>query len=148
MASETRSLASAGAVVLAGPPADRRVAVLHRRSPDEWRLPKGKLEPGETPRQAAAREVLEELGLAVEIGAELGQTSYGYRTPRGRAVDKTVTFYLAVLPKPQPLTPEPPAFDEARWMTVAEASALLTWDNEREILSRAAELAAGESASP
>ena len=51
-------LVSAGAVVLAGPPEQPLVALIHRRSPAEWRLPKGKLKPGETPRQAAEREVL------------------------------------------------------------------------------------------
>ena len=140
MTTESRELESAGAVVLAGPPEDRRVAVLHRRSPDEWRLPKGKLEPGETPVQAAEREVLEEIGLEVAVGAEVGQTRYTYRSPRGRAVEKTVAFYLAVLPEPRPLQPEAGPFDEARWMTLAEALAALTWENERQVVQKAVEM--------
>ena len=51
---EPLELVSAGAVVLAGPAEQPLVALIHRRSPAEWRLPKGKLEPGETPAQAAA----------------------------------------------------------------------------------------------
>ena len=131
--SEEKLLQSAGAVVLAGEGAGRRVAVLHRRGPDEWRLPKGKLEPGETPAQAAARELLEETGLRAEMGEEIGRTEYTY----GRATRKIVTFYVVRLPEPVPLVPENPPFDEARWMPVPEALAALTWGNERELVEKA-----------
>ncbi|MCC8244640.1 NUDIX hydrolase [Saccharothrix luteola] len=45
-----------------------RVLVVEPTYKDHWEIPGGVVEPGETPREACAREVLEELGLAVEPG--------------------------------------------------------------------------------
>ena len=131
-------LVSAGAVVLAGPPEQPLVALIHRRSPAEWRLPKGKLKPGETPRQAAEREVLEETGLVITAGEEVGSSAYSYGPPAGRPVRKRVHFYLARVPEPLPLQPELRSFDAARWVPVAEALEILAWENEREVVREAA----------
>jgi acetyl-CoA carboxylase carboxyl transferase subunit beta len=46
-------------------------------SKGRWSLPGGRLEPGETPPQAAEREVLEETGVVVSVGAELGCVTIG-----------------------------------------------------------------------
>jgi 8-oxo-dGTP diphosphatase len=53
-----------------------RVAVVRLRKRDEWVLPKGKLDPGETPRAAARREVLEETGHNVTMREFLGTLVY------------------------------------------------------------------------
>ena len=53
-----------------------RVAVVRLRKRDEWVLPKGKLDPGETPRAAARREVLEETGHNVIVREFLGTLVY------------------------------------------------------------------------
>ena len=53
-----------------------RVAVVRLRKRDEWVLPKGKLDPGETPRAAARREVLEETGHNVTVREFLGTLVY------------------------------------------------------------------------
>lgn len=66
---------AAGGIVLRRetPP---RVAVVRLRKRDEWVLPKGKLDPGETPRAAARREVLEETGHNVTMREFLGTLVY------------------------------------------------------------------------
>ena len=66
---------AAGGIVLRRelPP---RVAVVRLRKRDEWVLPKGKLDPGETPRAAAKREVLEETGHNVTVREFLGTLVY------------------------------------------------------------------------
>jgi 8-oxo-dGTP diphosphatase len=53
-----------------------RLAVVRLRKRDEWVLPKGKLDPGETPRMAAKREVLEETGHNVTMREFLGTLVY------------------------------------------------------------------------
>lgn len=140
-------LESAGAVVVAGTRRRTRVLVLHRRNPDEWRLPKGKLRSGERPREAAEREVKEETGLRVTLGPPLGHTDYEYAEQGHRRIAKRVWFYLAWLPSWEALRPEKRNFSEAIWARPEQALALLTWENERQMVRRAlsllARLAAG-----
>ena len=52
------------------------VAVVHRPRYDDWSLPKGKVDPGETEPVTAVREVLEETGYASELGRRLAAVSY------------------------------------------------------------------------
>src|SRR4051812_27762866 len=68
---------AAGGVVMR----DGRIVVVHRPKYDDWSLPKGKLEAGESWEEAALREVEEETGLRVTLGDELTSTHY---TVRGR----------------------------------------------------------------
>ena len=57
----------------------RVLAALRAGTPAGWEFPGGKVEPGETDRQAAVRELREELGVEAEIGMPLGQQSMGER---------------------------------------------------------------------
>ena len=66
------------------------LVVVHRPRYDDWSLPKGKLDPGESWEQAALREVEEEVGLRCRLGAELPPVAY--TDHKGRA--KVVRYWL------------------------------------------------------
>ncbi|MGN2636768.1 NUDIX hydrolase [Nocardia takedensis] len=75
----TANIHAAGAVVWRPAPDNPRVveiAVVHRPKYQDWSLPKGKLDPGETPIVAAVREVGEETGLRCRLGRYLGHVTY------------------------------------------------------------------------
>jgi 8-oxo-dGTP diphosphatase len=62
---------------------DSKILVCQRRRDDshalQWEFPGGKVEPGELPQEALARELLEELGIEATIGRELFRTRHRYR---------------------------------------------------------------------
>ncbi|SFN16789.1 Predicted NTP pyrophosphohydrolase [Nocardia asteroides] len=67
---------AAGAVLWRDGGAGPEIAVIHRPKYGDWSLPKGKLDPGETPVVAAVREVGEETGLPCALGRYLGHVTY------------------------------------------------------------------------
>ncbi len=70
---------AAGALVWRREHGVLQVALVHRAKYDDWSWPKGKLDPGECWTGAAAREVLEETGLAPQLGIPLPRSVYGLR---------------------------------------------------------------------
>lgn len=106
---------------------DGLVLVVHRARYGDWTLPKGKLEPGETWEQSALREVREETGFTCELGDLLGSTFY---EPDGAA--KEVRWWrMTPVGDPGERDGE---VDELRWVTSAEARALLSYESERGLL--------------
>lgn len=127
---------SAGGVVVRGEEA--LVIVPRRRAADGARvlgLPKGHIDPGETPLQAAVREVREETGVRAELIEELGEVSYWYRRG-GRSVPKSVVFYLLRYLEGD-TEDHDDEVEEARWMALEQACAALTYEGEREMAVRA-----------
>lgn len=110
------------------------ILVVHRPAYDDWSFPKGKLEHEESEAEAALREVEEETGLVCSLDRELTTTSY--RDRRGR--DKTVRYWL-MTPVGGELCATSEA-DEARFVGLAEAAALLTYARDRELVELLAEL--------
>ena len=110
---------------------DGCVLLIHRPRYDDWSLPKGKLEPGESWQVGALREVEEETGLRCELGEEVGRTYYADRNGR----DKEVRYFRMTC------SDEPSAqneVDEVRWVPLDEAAALLTYERDADLLSRLA----------
>jgi 8-oxo-dGTP diphosphatase len=103
---------------------DGAIAVVHRPRYDDWSLPKGKLEPGETSEEAALREVREETGLDCELGRELSSTAYHDR--KGRS--KEVRYWL-MTPVGGTFAPNDEV-DELRWLAPAAAVALLSYPHD------------------
>jgi 8-oxo-dGTP diphosphatase len=121
----TAEVKAAGGIVIR----DGRVLLVHRPRYGDWTLPKGKLEPGETWRDAAVREVEEETGLNCEAGEEAGRTFYVDQTGR----DPEVRYYR------MEADGEPFAqneVDEVRFVPLAEARELVSYDRDRELLER------------
>jgi 8-oxo-dGTP pyrophosphatase MutT (NUDIX family) len=94
-------------------------------------LPKGHLDPGESPLQAALREVREETGVEAELVQELGEVRYWYRR-NGRLVPKSVVFYLLRY-RSGDTEDHDEEVEEARWMALSEAATALTYEGERKM---------------
>ncbi len=106
-----------------------RVLVAHRPKYNDWGLPKGKADRGETPEETAIREVLEETGYNCRIVAPLGITRYRINTGI-----KEVRWYAM-----RPL-PDSPGFkrnkeiDEIRWLSRKRAKSLVDYENDRDLI--------------
>jgi len=125
---------AAGGVVVR----DGHIAVVHRPRYDDWSLPKGKLDPGETFEDAAVREVREETGLECRLGEEL--PAVDYRDRRGRS--KHVRFWRMEVVDDTARAPDREV-DELRWMDPDTARAALTYPHDRELVTRALALGGG-----
>ena len=106
-----------------------------------WGLPKGNLEPGETPEQAALREISEETGIdrdALAIVAELSPSEYVYRRrDSGRLIFKRVHQYLVTAPPDAPLHPQASEIAEAAWLPLDEAARRASFSDTRRALDEA-----------
>jgi 8-oxo-dGTP pyrophosphatase MutT (NUDIX family) len=135
-----RETSAGGLVVdLAGTPMRAAViARLNRAGRVEWCLPKGHLESGETPEQAAVREIAEETGIEGRVLTALGTIDFWFAA-EGRRVHKLVHHYL--LEATGGLLsiegdPDQEAI-EAAWVPLDELSTLLAFPNERRIAREA-----------
>lgn len=139
---------SAGGVVFRQDGGHVSVLVLQHEG-GKWMLPKGTIEPGETPEAVAVREVREETGLTnVRVVRDLGQERYSFfwRT-EDTFYDKTVHYFLIQFlggEEPQPQREE--GFVAAEWVEVDEALRRIKYKETREIVRRAR--AALESPAP
>ena len=119
---------AAGAVLWREADGDVEIAVVHRLRYDDWSLPKGKLDRGETIPACAAREILEETGYSCVLGRFLKQVSY---TVGGDA--KTVDYFAAEAVSGSFVAND--EVDSLRWLSVDEAASLLTYAPDREVLA-------------
>ncbi|HEY5196944.1 MAG TPA: NUDIX hydrolase [Solirubrobacteraceae bacterium] len=136
MKASGEELSAGGVVVRDG--SEVLVIVPARRAADGQRvlaLPKGHLDNAETPEQAAVREVREEGGVDADLVSHLGDVRYWYRR-KGRSVPKRVRFFLFHYRSGDPADHDDEV-EEARWMTLTEASTALTYEGEREMVLRA-----------
>ncbi len=103
--------------------------LVHRPRYDDWTLPKGKLDAGETDEQAAVREVEEETGLRCRLGRELVRTDY----VDGKGRSKTVRYWEMVA---EGGVFEPgDEVDEIAWLPVKDAKGRLSYDRDLPVLT-------------
>jgi len=139
MASEV----SAGGIVFKQDPELQFLMILDGYG--RWTFPKGGVEEGETPAQAAVREIEEETGIRGTVAGELGETRYIYHHPRKGRVHKTVAFYL-VRHEGGRLRPQSAEIAAAEWVTPGEAVRRADYDGHDALVRRAVEaVAAGAS---
>ncbi len=110
---------AAGGVVLRSAAGSTEVLVVHRPRYDDWSLPKGKLDKGETGKQAALREVLEETGVRCELGERLPDVQY---TVDGRP--KRVKWWTMTVVEELGRIADPDEVDEVRWVDVEDLARL------------------------
>ena len=128
---KTFRIMAAGGVVWRSGSSDIEVALVHRSRQQDWSLPKGKADPGESLRECAVREVWEETGLSCESGDEVVTMSYR----DGRGVRKDVTYYsMAVGPYDTFGRPDPREIDAVIWMSVEAAQSLVTRTRDHQVL--------------
>ncbi len=120
---------AAGGVVVRGPEGQREVCVVHRPRYDDWSLPKGKLDAGETFEEAALREVEEETGLRGSLVRELPSTRYRDNKNRPKIVR-----YWVMEAEGGEFEPNDEV-DELRWLPLDEAAETLTYERDRELLA-------------
>jgi 8-oxo-dGTP diphosphatase len=122
--------AAGGFVTRPSASGEPEVLVVHRPRYDDWSLPKGKLEPGESFEDAAVREVEEETGVRCELGPELAPHQYIDR--KGR--DKVVRWWRMTPVATSPFRANDEV-DELRWIRGGEAATLLTYDADRKLVA-------------
>ena len=127
----SKAVLAAGAVLWRpnGDPAAPEVAIIHRPRYDDWSLPKGKVDPGETEPVTAVREVREETGYTSHLGRRLTAVSY----PVEQGIKKV--RYWAARCVDGAFTPNAEV-DELKWLPVVEAMKQLRYPHDRKVLRR------------
>jgi 8-oxo-dGTP pyrophosphatase MutT (NUDIX family) len=103
-----------------------------------WSLPKGHIEEGETPEQAAVREVQEETGIVSEIAKELGVINFWFMAG-GNRIHKTVHHYLFKETGGK-LAPQLTEVDDVGWFPLNEIVDLLAYPDEKKLIAKSGDL--------
>lgn len=120
--------AAGGMIVRRSPVGTTEVAIVHRPLREDWSFPKGKLEPGESFEECAVREVAEETGFTCRLGSFVGHTEYRDRKDRPKVVAYWVMEVESGVFAPGR------EVDQLRWVDLASAAYLLSYERDRELL--------------
>ena len=140
---------SAGGFVIDRTPSGPHAALIARhdgRGRLVWSLPKGHIEEGESPEQAAVREVLEETGIHGRIVESLGTIDFWFMA-EDRRVHKTVHHYV-LNALDHELSDADIEVVEVAWVPLDEVADRLRYADERSLVGRVREIVGGGAASP
>ena len=116
--------------------------LVHRDHHGDWTFPKGKLDPGETLKQCAVREVEEETGLRCATGAALPLVEY--RDGRGR--EKAVVYWLMQVESGR-FEPNDEV-DACGWFDPASARSVLSYQRDRDLVDEVESRIASSTIAP
>lgn len=112
------------------------VAIIQMLPELRWQLPKGIIDPGETPEIAALREVSEEAGIVCEMIAPIEKIEYWFSADRDGVwtrIHKFVHFFLMEY-RSGDVTDHDHEVAEARWVTPEIALSMLAFESERSVV--------------
>ena len=138
---KTRNEISAGGVIYRPGDHGPDVCLIATQGGKAWQLPKGLIERGEQPEEAARRELAEETGLQGELLQRLDRIEYWYvwdEDGERVRIHKLVYFFLFLYTSGS-TEDHDEEVDDARWFPIAEAQKKLSFENEQRVM----ELAAG-----
>jgi len=128
---------SSGGVVYKKEGSQYKVCLIAKKGGRVWALPKGRVEPGETPEETAYREVREETGFVAEVREKIDEINYYFYWKDNQTLyHKIVFFYLMPL-KEEAFHGRDSEADIVRWHTLGEAYRMLTYLNEKEVMRKA-----------
>ncbi len=131
-----------GAVVYAEENGEMYFALVHDIF-GHWTLSKSKVADSETVEQGATRAIIEEIGLPVEIEAELGNNEYIATQPEKGKVRKQVHYFLAKAPYQELILAKKGGLDDARWFRVADILDLNFYEDILPIVTKAITMLVG-----
>jgi 8-oxo-dGTP pyrophosphatase MutT (NUDIX family) len=141
----TMDQVSAGGVAFRWRDSEPEITIVSVKPKLRWQLPKGIVDPGESPQVTAVREVREEAGVEADLIKLIETIEYWYRSVKyGKPIryHKFVHFYLLEY-KSGDVANHDHEVEESRWVSFDEALRLLDFKSERDVVEKAREMIAG-----
>jgi len=138
----TRDQVSSGGVAFRWQDLEPEIAIVSVKPSLRWQLPKGIVDPGESPEITAVREVREEAGIETDFLSLIETIEYWYRSTKyGKPIrfHKFVHFYLLRY-RSGKVTEHDHEVAEARWVSFEEAMEMLAFKSERKVVEKAKEM--------
>jgi len=135
----TRELISAGGVAFRNVGSELEIVLIKTASEGRWQLPKGIIDPGETPGIAALREARKEAGIDCELLLPLDVINYWFvdrYSSEAVKIHKFVHYFLMSYISGDVNDHDDEVF-EARWVHSSEAARMLSFDTERTVVELA-----------
>lgn len=130
---------SAGGVAFRQVEGEYQIAIISMNPSGRWQLPKGLIDEGETPEQAAVREVREEAGVETELLERIETIDYWFVSDWDeirRRIHKQVHFFLLRYTGGDVADHDDEVL-ESRWLLTDEAIGMLAFDSEKEVVEKA-----------